>query len=343
MTSRALGERIVQLFRGRRPIGRRAIAGLFFLFVGGLYQGALAQSGPEVEDKRFRIIGELELTGSTLPLAGQDFLADPAIVPEIDAARVDLRPAWQRHAAPSYNAPGQPVIAIVIDDLGMNPTTVARAVDLEGPLTLSFLPYAKGIARSVVAARDAGHEVLAHIPMEPLNPAQRPGPNTLKLSQSPRELRWRLSWALDRVPGSVGISNHMGSKFTADTSAMSLVLAEVKQRGMLYLDSLTIETSRGAPLADQMGMPFLQRDIFIDHRAADKGSVLTQLEKLKGLALKRGYAVGIGHPHESTFAALEEWLPHLDQTQIALVPVSVIAAREAPTVRSLPASGAMVE
>ena len=38
-------------------------------------------------------------------------------------------------------------------------------------------------------------------------------------------------------------------------------------------------------------------------------------------------AIGIGHPHDGTIAALAEWLPHLQEKGFILVPVSTIVER----------------
>ena len=38
-------------------------------------------------------------------------------------------------------------------------------------------------------------------------------------------------------------------------------------------------------------------------------------------------AIGIGHPHDGTIAALAEWLPSLEARGFVLVPVSTIVQR----------------
>ena len=40
-----------------------------------------------------------------------------------------------------------------------------------GPLTIAFLTYGKNLSEQVKMARAAGHEILVHIAMEPLNKA----------------------------------------------------------------------------------------------------------------------------------------------------------------------------
>ena len=63
-------------------------------------------------------------------------------------------------------------------------------------------------------ARQAGHEVLLQIPLEPLDyPSKDPGPHTLLTTLPPDENFKRLQWLMSRFTGYVGITNHMGAKF----------------------------------------------------------------------------------------------------------------------------------
>ena len=69
-------------------------------------------------------------------------------------------------------------------------------------------------------------------------------------------------------------------------------------------------------------MKVLKRDIFIDNED-DYNEILLQLNKLKKIAQKRGYAVGIGHIHKKyTIKVLEDMLPELKRESFELVFVS---------------------
>ena len=47
-------------------------------------------------------------------------------------------------------------------------------------------------------------------------------------------------------------------------------------------------------------------------------------EVLEQVARDRGYAVGIGHPHSVTMAALETWIPEMQARGFALVPITAV-------------------
>jgi polysaccharide deacetylase 2 family uncharacterized protein YibQ len=116
----------------------------------------------------------------------------------------------------------------------------------------------------------------------------------------------------------------MGSGFTASIPGMAQVMVELKARGLLYLDSLTVPGAVGAPLADRLGVPFAVRDVFIDNDYQDHAAIRRQLQQLEQVALRRGAAIGIGHPHTATLEELAIWLPEVRKRGFTLVPVSAL-------------------
>jgi len=240
-------------------------------------------------------------------------------------------PPWRRYALPPPPLDGRPMIALVIDDLGIDKKRSARAIALKGPLTLSFLAYASDIKRQTAAARAAGHELLLHISMEPTSKYVDPGPHVLKTALSAAELRRRLEWGFSRFDAFVGINNHMGSKFTAYPAGMQVVMEELRRRGLLFLDSRTSRASVGAEIARRMGVPYAERNIFLDH-VNDAAVVESRLAETERLAQRKGYAVAISHPRDSTFKALVPWLRGIEAKGFRLVPLSAV-------VRGVTASG----
>jgi polysaccharide deacetylase 2 family uncharacterized protein YibQ len=235
-------------------------------------------------------------------------------------------PAWQRFAVPAPEIRGRPQIAIIIDDMGVERANADRVVALPGPLTLSFMTYAEDVAKQAGQARRHGHELMVHVPMEPLDGELDAGPQALLDRLPADELMRRLRWDLSRFDGYVGINNHMGSRFTQSREGMRLVLQEVKARGLLFIDSRTIADSVGGKVAAELGVPHADRDIFLDNEQ-EAAAVEQQLARTEEVARKRGYAIAIGHPHHATIAALTRWLPTLERRGFVLVPVSAIVRR----------------
>jgi polysaccharide deacetylase 2 family uncharacterized protein YibQ len=253
---------------------------------------------------------------------------DPA-APQVAAAppRPAVAPrAWERHAVPVSVAAGQPMIAVVIDDMGVDRARSERTVALPGPLTLAYLGYARELDAQSAAARTAGHELLVHVPMEPQGAAADPGPNALLTGLAPDELTRRIDWNLSRFDRFVGINNHMGSKATADRDVMDAVMAALDARGLLFLDSRTSSETVAQAAASRRGIPALRRDVFIDHDPSPI-AVRAALLQAEEVAERQGFAIAIGHPKDATIDALAEWLPDVQARGFAVVPVSAVARR----------------
>lgn len=240
--------------------------------------------------------------------------------PQIAALASSPQSAWRRYAVPFGDLNSRPLIALVIDDVGLDRPRSKRAWELPGPITLSFLPYAKDLREQAKAARARGNELMLHMPMEPMGHAD-PGPNALLVSLSDSELRQRVTTDLDSFDGYVGVNNHMGSRFTAYKPGMETVLRLLKARGLLFLDSRTTAQTVGETMAQEMGVPTVSRNVFLDdNEAIDQ--VRRRLAETEEVARRQGFVVAIGHPHENTLQALATWLPGLAAKGFALAPVT---------------------
>lgn len=249
--------------------------------------------------------------------------AAPAASPEETADP----PAWRRFSlAMPEAAEGAPLIALLIDDMGEARAWTLRATALPGPLTMAFFPHAPELAAQTDAARAAGHELMLHMPMQPVDDGEDPGPDPLTLGLDEAEMDRRVMAMLDSFTGYVGVNNHMGSRFTRDWQAMEMVLARVGQRGLLFVDSRTTAESVGEAVAQSLQIPSLHRDIFIDNDS-DAGEIAERLNDLEALARERGFAVGIAHPRPPTLDALEAWLPAAIERGVVLAPISAIIGR----------------
>lgn len=253
---------------------------------------------------------------------------DPSIPDnDVKARPRDDAPTWLRNAVASPFTDERPIIAIVLDDLGLNRRNTAAVNDLPAPLTLAFLPYAGRLEAQTKAAHDAGHELLLHLPMEPLG-SDWPGPDALTTKIDKAEFVERLLKNLDQFEGFVGINNHMGSKLTADSSRMEVVMQELRKRDVLFLDSKTSARSVAGDIAGEHGVPNTTRDIFLDN-VIDVEAIKRQLVRAEQVARSSGSAVAIGHPHGATIEALRQWLPMMKARGFALAPISAVVARRA--------------
>ena len=192
-------------------------------------------------------------------------------------------------------------MAVILSGLGLSSAATEAAIqDLPGEVTLAFQPFADNIQQWIQLSRAAGHEVLLNLPMEPVDfPANDPGPRALFVTLSPDENQDRMRWALSRVSGYVGVVNHMGSRFTTSRDAMQPILAELKARGLL----------------------------FVDARSAAR-SVDARLAEVEQIARSAGVSIAIGQAFPVTLERVRAWAATLEGKGIALVPISAVVDRQ---------------
>jgi len=229
----------------------------------------------------------------------------------------------------SQTALAQPpaVVAIVIDDIGYNHALAERALNLPGPVSYGILPALPHSAAYANEARAKNRDILLHLPMESMT-ENALGPGGMKIDMGAEEIDQVLQSDLQTVPGAIGISNHMGSRFTSDDASMRRFLGSMKAYGhqLLFVDSLTTSHTVGRTLAGEYGIPVLSRDIFLDNERSQE-LIGVQFDKLLELAKKRGRALAIAHPYPETLEFLEQRLHALKTGPVRLVPVSLLLNR----------------
>ncbi len=215
--------------------------------------------------------------------------------------------------------PGRPLVAIVIDDMGDRQNTGQALIALDLPLSFAFLPFTPFSEALQKEAMAKGRDILLHLPLEPVDSKANPGPGALTTAMDPETMQARFREALQAVPGATGISNHMGSRFTADPKAMRTLLPLIRERNLFFLDSITGAKSVAYDLAREMGIQAERRTVFLDNDQ-NPDAIQAQLELLVQLAGKHGQAVGIGHPYPATVEALRRYQTEL-RTRAEMVPI----------------------
>lgn len=230
-------------------------------------------------------------------------------------------------------APREHTVAVVIDDFGNRMKGTAEMLRLPIPITAAVMPFLPTSQADAEAAHAAGKEVIVHLPMEPVK--GKPswlGPRAILTSLSDEEIRLRTEAAIADVPHAVGMNNHMGSRATADERVMRIVLQVCKERGLFFLDSRTSYKSVVPKLAQEMGVPLLQNDLFLDDVYTDR-HVGGQVLLLKARAQKHDRTVVIGHvgpPGLITSGQLASAIPGLHQASVRFVKLSELLPPSAP-------------
>ncbi len=193
-------------------------------------------------------------------------------------------------------------LALIIDDAGYNLADLQPFLDFPGPIAIAVLPHLPHSAEAARRVTASGKELLLHMPMQPLN-GENPGPGAIRVDQSDAEIDDLLTSAFNSVPGARGLNNHMGSRATADLRVMSALMRSLKREGKFFVDSRTTPQSAAARAAAEWGVPFLQRDVFLDNER-DEPDIEASISLGVTEARTGGKAILIGHVHSPQILAI---------------------------------------
>ncbi|MBC8499356.1 MAG: divergent polysaccharide deacetylase family protein [Candidatus Atribacteria bacterium] len=214
-----------------------------------------------------------------------------------------------------------PKVAFIIDDLGYETEVARKMIELEFPVALSILPflqYSKFIAEE---AKKYNQEVILHLPMEANDSSTNPGPGAIKLYMPEEEIRQTVRKCLLNFPYIIGTNNHMGSKITENRKIMEIILEEIRESNIFFIDSITSKNSVAYEIAQEMGIKSAVRSVFLDNEN-DMDYIKEQMLKVQETALREGEVIAIGHSRINTFYVLKMMTPELIKAGIEIVPLS---------------------
>jgi polysaccharide deacetylase 2 family uncharacterized protein YibQ len=223
-------------------------------------------------------------------------------------------------ASPALS-PAQPSIALIIDDIGRSLYQGRQFLELRIPITFAILPRLHWTHTLAEEIHAEGHEIMLHQPMEPYETRIDPGPGALYVGDAMKKIDRIMEQNISDVPFAQGVNNHMGSRFTSCEKEMNEVLQVIKSKDFFFVDSLTTNRSAAYSTAKKLEVSTARRHVFLDNRL-EVSAILSQLQRLKNIALKNERAIGIGHPFPETAKAIEIFSGTLKDSGINLVYIS---------------------
>lgn len=194
----------------------------------------------------------------------------------------------------------KPMLAIIMDDMAYR-SQLNDLQKLNLPITPSFFPVSPDSPDTAQLAALTPF-YMVHLPLEAQNPLQTRQKWLLE-SSSRDEMHAYMSQIKQDFPRLMFINNHTGSRFTANERAMSSLLSVLDELGIEFVDSRTSADTAAPKLYKLARKPLLQRDVFLDN-TPNLAYTTSQLKLAITTAKKKGYAIAIAHPHQSTFKAL---------------------------------------
>jgi polysaccharide deacetylase 2 family uncharacterized protein YibQ len=117
----------------------------------------------------------------------------------------------------------------------------------------------------------------------------------------------------------------MGSRITEDERIMRIVLEVCKEKGLYYLDSKTTDKSVVAKVANELSVPYLENNLFLDHIYSEQ-HIYKQASKLEKALDEGEQLIAIGHvgiTGDKVVEALKTYIPQYEK-KAAIVPLSTL-------------------
>ncbi|WP_169942320.1 divergent polysaccharide deacetylase family protein [Campylobacter sp. RM15925] len=196
---------------------------------------------------------------------------------------------------------GKPKLVIIIDDVAhKHQVDAIKSIKLK--LTPSFFPATKDHPDTPKLAKKFSFYMI-HLPLQAKN-FKGEEIDTLRVDDGYEKILNRLQAIKRDFPNLIYINNHTGSKFTSDFDAMDRLMRAVKHENLIFIDSKTIANTKVAAAAKKHSMPYISRDVFLDHEDS-KAAITKQLKYAVALAKKHSRAIAIGHPYKNTMDVLK--------------------------------------
>ncbi len=216
-----------------------------------------------------------------------------------------------------HRVSGQPKIVFVIDDMGHHNRLDAPIKALGSNITYAILPLLPYSQYYADLSLRTGAEVILHLPLDTVQD-KIPGRGLIVDTMSREDILDMLDRDLRSVPHHVGVNNHMGSRGTTSRDMMTIILKDLKRRGLFFLDSYTTKESVVPSVGRAVGIPLLTRGVFLDNEDT-KSSIRSQLRELKKVAREKGNAIAIGHYRMNTLEVLVEEIPRFKQEGFEII------------------------
>lgn len=144
-------------------------------------------------------------------------------------------------------------IAVVVYGF-TDPKVAQDFASSRAPFALALTPAMPAAFR---AARAAGHEIVLHLPLEPVNyPQVNPGPGTILVSLPPARITGVTRRDLDQAGPVAAVANLMGSLATQDVQVMTAVFEELARRHLPFIHTDPVAGAVCKSLAARMGVVY---------------------------------------------------------------------------------------
>lgn len=213
-----------------------------------------------------------------------------------------------------------PRVAIVFEHAGASLDDLTPIYAMHEPFGLGIFPHRRYSARIVRDAIAHGLTPILHLPLEPLRPADLgPVSGVVWTRMSGAEIARTVEGDLETVPGVVAVSNHAGSRATADRRVMTAVLDVVKARGLWFEENRTTARSVASEVARAAGVRTVLITTYLDDPPTGMDA---KVRALLATAVRRGWAVAAAHITTGAPQVVARHLGEFRDAGVVFVPIT---------------------
>ncbi|SIT77065.1 Uncharacterized conserved protein YibQ, putative polysaccharide deacetylase 2 family [Yoonia rosea] len=217
-------------------------------------------------------------------------------------------PALMRFAAPFENGNGLPKIAVVLVDTDAMADAAPALTTLGFAPTVAINALADGAGEKMAAYRAAGLEVALQA--------------DLPSGARPADVEVAFEAAFQLLPEAAMLFS-LGAGAIQDRSVNTQVMQILAADGLGFV-TVQRGLSDATRAAEQAGVPAVTILRDLDGENEDSGAIARALDQSAFRARQTGDVVIMGRMTPETLAALRDWAGQLDQSTLAIVPVSAI-------------------
>lgn len=225
----------------------------------------------------------------------------------------------------SASGAAHPRVALIFEHAGGSLAELIPIYAMHEPFGLGIFPHMRYSAEIARTAAAHGVTPMLHLPLEPIHPADLgPVRGAVWVRMTDAQIMQVVEQDLESVSGVVGVSNHAGSRATADRRVMTAVLRAVKARGLWFNENPETEKSVVPQVARRLDVPIVVTTTYLD---IPPDHIAEKVRAFIAAAKQQGTAVAAAHISTGAPDVVRRMLPEFRRAGIVFAPITEFLAR----------------
>jgi polysaccharide deacetylase 2 family uncharacterized protein YibQ len=234
-------------------------------------------------------------------------------------------PALAVNAVPFEADPAVPLVAVVLDDAAANPLLHEALFAMDMPLTVGVVAGADGDQATARAARDAGYEVVAELPLAAPGAGSGAG---LEYGLAREEAAERTMLLMRRLPMAVAAARPLAAPAAPDPGVLAGLLEAIGTMGFAWLEHGLLPGMQPAVASDGV-----ERIVAVSRFTIPSGAPATDAYAILDMAAAAaaedgGAAVVLAPTEEQVLLALQLWAGAGAGGMAQIAPLSAVIRRQ---------------